>query len=524
MVGVDCVSADAPGSFDAGDGGAAASDTVNNSNNNSNNSGHCTNGVQDVDETDVDCGGPTCGACPANRGCRNGPDCVSKICMQGQCKQATCTDGVQNGNETAVDCGGPTCDSCTSNGSFHWETGSWGSCSKPCGGGQKTRNVQCVDGTGQPVAESKCTNPKPARSQQCNTQMCASYAWKTGSWGSCSAPCGGGTQTRMVQCVDTNTGTAVSGSNCSGAKPTNSRSCNTQQCKQYAWDTGTWSACNVQCGKGKQTRTVNCIETNSGATASESNCSGSKPQSSRSCDAGPCRYEWKTGSWSTCNSQCKHSRNVWCQNVTKNVRASGSDCSGTKPRTQESCTGGSCVQTETNCNDSIDNDNDGTTDCNDSDCSSASNCMMSTEGSLDCDNGKDDDSDGKTDCADSDCDGDDCDMNGYKEAICKNSVCFEDACANGEDDNRDGFADCTDSDCSGTSACTKTGESGLDCDDGVDNDGDGSTDCADPSCSGLDCAIGGAYGTAVCYNGSCKETDCSNGIDDDGDGSTDTGC
>ena len=42
----------------------------------------CTDGIQNGDETGVDCGGSNCSACP------------------------TCTDGIQNGNETGVDCGG----------------------------------------------------------------------------------------------------------------------------------------------------------------------------------------------------------------------------------------------------------------------------------------------------------------------------------------------------------------------------------------------------------------------------------
>ncbi|MEM1219859.1 MAG: M12 family metallo-peptidase, partial [Bacteroidota bacterium] len=42
----------------------------------------CTDGIQNGNETGVDCGGPDCPACP------------------------TCNDGVQNGNETGVDCGG----------------------------------------------------------------------------------------------------------------------------------------------------------------------------------------------------------------------------------------------------------------------------------------------------------------------------------------------------------------------------------------------------------------------------------
>ncbi len=47
----------------------------------------CFNGVQDGDETGVDCGG-SCAPCP------------------------TCDDGIQNGGETGVDCGGPDCEPC----------------------------------------------------------------------------------------------------------------------------------------------------------------------------------------------------------------------------------------------------------------------------------------------------------------------------------------------------------------------------------------------------------------------------
>lgn len=49
---------------------------------------HCINGVQDADETGVDCGGADCAACP------------------------TCSDGIQNQDETGIDCGG-VCAVCT---------------------------------------------------------------------------------------------------------------------------------------------------------------------------------------------------------------------------------------------------------------------------------------------------------------------------------------------------------------------------------------------------------------------------
>ena len=51
----------------------------------------CNDGVQNGDETDVDCGGSSCPACP------------------------TCSDGIQNGDETGVDCGG-SCAPCNGGG------------------------------------------------------------------------------------------------------------------------------------------------------------------------------------------------------------------------------------------------------------------------------------------------------------------------------------------------------------------------------------------------------------------------
>ena len=72
---------------------------------------HCINGVQDGDETGVDCGG-SCTACP------------------------TCSDGIQNQGETGVDCGGPCteCDLCVNGIQDGDETGidCGGSCPNAC--------------------------------------------------------------------------------------------------------------------------------------------------------------------------------------------------------------------------------------------------------------------------------------------------------------------------------------------------------------------------------------------------------
>ena len=45
--------------------------------------------------------------------CLAGSDCTSKVCKNGMCQAPMCTDGVQNGDETDVDCGGRACPACS---------------------------------------------------------------------------------------------------------------------------------------------------------------------------------------------------------------------------------------------------------------------------------------------------------------------------------------------------------------------------------------------------------------------------
>lgn len=80
----------------------------------------CTDGVQNGQETGVDCGGPDCDPCSVEPTCTDGIqngqetgiDCGGPDCDP--CSvEPTCTDGVQNGQETGVDCGGPDCDPCS---------------------------------------------------------------------------------------------------------------------------------------------------------------------------------------------------------------------------------------------------------------------------------------------------------------------------------------------------------------------------------------------------------------------------
>ncbi len=79
----------------------------------------CDDGIQNGDETGVDCGGPDCVPCMADPTCddgiqngqETGVDCGGPDCRPCEV-DPTCDDGIQNGQETGVDCGGPECVPC----------------------------------------------------------------------------------------------------------------------------------------------------------------------------------------------------------------------------------------------------------------------------------------------------------------------------------------------------------------------------------------------------------------------------
>ncbi len=129
----------------------------------------------------------------------------------------------------------------------------WTTCSASCGGGTQSRTcsgtvgtqsrtVYCKRNDGVSVADSYCagiTKPSStqscsascsgASSQSCNVQSCpVNGGWSAWSaWSTCSASCGGGTQSRSRSC--TNPAPAYGGASCSGGS-TETQSCNTQAC------------------------------------------------------------------------------------------------------------------------------------------------------------------------------------------------------------------------------------------------------------------------------------------------------
>ena len=112
------------------------------------------------------------------------------------------------------------------------------------------------------------------------------YSWYTNNWNpvSCPVTCGGGTQTRTIDCKRSN-GVSVDSSNCNAAsKPATTQSCNTQACVvqpvyTYSWYSGAWG----ECINGKQTRSVSC-KRNDNVHMSYYYCAGAeKPDTSKDC-------------------------------------------------------------------------------------------------------------------------------------------------------------------------------------------------------------------------------------------------
>lgn len=131
----------------------------------------CMDGVQNQDETDVDCGGEAsgCQACAVDESCDAGSDCLSRSCQQGICAAASCDDGVANGAETDVDCGG------------EGDEDGEGGCA-PCADGASCESGDdCANGV---CGEGVCGHPKCSNGQQdagetdldCGGMMCGGCA------------------------------------------------------------------------------------------------------------------------------------------------------------------------------------------------------------------------------------------------------------------------------------------------------------------------------------------------------------
>ncbi|KAK6319051.1 hypothetical protein J4Q44_G00102620, partial [Coregonus suidteri] len=143
--------------------------------------------------------------------------------------------GVRNNLPTAADgrSGGRTQ-------AHQWRTGPWGACSSTCAGGFQRRVVVCQDENG--YAANNCEDrSKPIEQRSCESGPCPQ--WVYGNWGECTKPCGGGIKTRLVACQRPN-GERFNDLSCEILdKPPDREQCNTQSCPSNPhWSTDPWSS------------------------------------------------------------------------------------------------------------------------------------------------------------------------------------------------------------------------------------------------------------------------------------------
>ncbi|GAB1610224.1 protein madd-4-like isoform X2 [Argonauta hians] len=229
--------------------------------------------------------------------CGNG-----SYCLGGKCSSVGC-DKVF-GSNTAVDicgvCGGvnATCDlkSGTKAGKYYWKT-TWAPCSVTCGTGYQEADLQCASiRSGRPVEQSHCVQTQGwiITRKQCNMPSCEA-TWRIGKFGPCSAECGGGMQSRRVECVQGNQeiSRVVDSKLCPLPQPFSEQTCNNHKCGSL-WSVGLWSACSTTCGPGHMRRSVVCTTKMTDGRhlpIKEHMCRSNKPETSKPCYTKACKID-----------------------------------------------------------------------------------------------------------------------------------------------------------------------------------------------------------------------------------------
>jgi len=292
--------------------------------------------------------------------------------------------------------------------------------------------------------------------------------------------------------VDDNCGGTVDCGTCNLGVCYNNRCCmplGTDSCDNQGFNCG---ALNDNCGG-----TVDC-----GTCASDETCASNVCTTVcvSDCTGKVCGDDGCGGSCGTCASDETCVSNVCIPDTSggnedcTNQADDDGDCAGDSNGDGASCDIGDIGV------DCLDLDCRGSTNCygygytyceSESDCSILSGTFCDTSqgicAELICDDEVDNDGDGYSDCDDWDCALDTTSSNncGQYYSPGGSEIDIANSCDDGYDNDMDYYYDCDDSDCAGDSACSYSSGGGweTDCSDGLDGDGDGDVDCSDSDCA-----------------------------------------
>ncbi|XP_031524280.1 ADAMTS-like protein 3 isoform X4 [Papio anubis] len=228
-----------------------------------------------------------------------------------------------------------------------WEPGNWSHCSATCGHlGARIQRPQCVMANGQEVSEALCDHlQKPlAGFQPCNIRDCPAR-WFTSMWSQCSVSCGEGYHSRQVMCKQTKangTVQVVSPRACAPKdRPLGRKPCFGHPCVQ--WEPG--NQCPGRC-MGHAVR-MQQHHTACQHNGSDSNCDDRRrPALRRNCTSGACDVCWHAGPWKPCTAACGRglqSRKVDCIHTRSCKPVAERHCvQKKKPVSWRHCLGPSC--------------------------------------------------------------------------------------------------------------------------------------------------------------------------------------
>ncbi|XP_065566975.1 A disintegrin and metalloproteinase with thrombospondin motifs 9-like isoform X2 [Artemia franciscana] len=215
---------------------------------------------------------------------------------------------------------------------FMWDFGDWSECTKPCGNGQETRKIFCVDGKKQVLPDSKCSHhKKPAASRECNLAPCqlvtespfikqqpppSSYKPRDDDYVGATTQFPDSLRSNLFDKNDRRNNEIPA-----LYFPPNERDRhildNNIIPRKLAmkgkpkWVLGKWGQCSRTCGGGAKRRKVVCQDID-GFESIE--CSSVRPRDTVPCNSDPCP-EWRVSPWKECSRSCGKgikSRDVYC--------------------------------------------------------------------------------------------------------------------------------------------------------------------------------------------------------------------
>ncbi|KAL5281655.1 ADAMTSL1 family protein [Megaselia abdita] len=183
---------------------------------------------------------------------------------------------------------------------YVWQEQGYTSCSASCLGGVEELIINCVrEDNGRVVSPFLCSpETKPeARVRTCNDRPCPPR-WNYSDYSPCSKSCGIGIKTREVQCIHEVTRggentMVVPNSMCPQPPPADRQYCNVLDCP-VRWEVGEWSKCSHTCGYGIKERKVECkqiMAQEHKIDRVESLCPSQKPADKKPCNVKPCPPE-----------------------------------------------------------------------------------------------------------------------------------------------------------------------------------------------------------------------------------------